>query len=200
MHPANLTALKQAGAQLLELIDDMDLLLGAHHATLLGKPWLTDAESWAAKASTPEHSVRLMEDARRVITLWGHPDAPTDTHDSRASQYSYRLWQGLVSKFYRPRWATFIGAVETAVGAGHAFDAAAQDVVTRELTLWAGQSQIVSKWRNLDLRRVPYVSYGVKYICLVSLMPDQARSISNSNFAPPFCFQNCAKIAFEMCL
>lgn len=64
---------------------------GSHHAFLLGQ-WLSDAESWAVQASTAAHADTLMADARRVITLWGHPDSPQDPNDSHLSQYSYRLW------------------------------------------------------------------------------------------------------------
>ena len=133
--PTDLAELKRLGAGMLELIDDMDQLLGSHHAFLLGT-WLSDAEGWAQQASTAAHGVTLMEDARRVITLWGHPDAPDDHLNSGLSQYSYRLWAGLVKNFYRPRWEAFITAVIEAVTAGKPFDAAAQDAVNHALEAW----------------------------------------------------------------
>ena len=49
--PANLTVVKRLGTELLQCIDDMDELLGSHHAFLLGS-WLHDAEAYAAQAST----------------------------------------------------------------------------------------------------------------------------------------------------
>jgi hypothetical protein len=87
----NVTEVQRLGAVLLGLIDDMDTLLNTHHAFLLGS-WLQDAEGWAEQASTPAHGAVLMADARRILTIWGHPIAPSDTHDSGLSQYSYRLW------------------------------------------------------------------------------------------------------------
>ena len=89
--PVNVTEVKRLGAVLLGLIDDMDTLLNTHHAFLLGS-WLQDAEGWAEQASTPAHGAVLMADARRILTIWGHPIVPSDTHDSGLSQYSYRLW------------------------------------------------------------------------------------------------------------
>ena len=133
--PTDLAELKRLGAGLLELIDDMDQLLGSHHAFLLGT-WLSDAEGWAQQASTTAHGTTLMEDARRVITLWGHPSAPDDHLNSELSQYSYRLWAGLVRSFYRSRWEAFITAVIEAAAAGKPFDAAAQAQVTKGLVSW----------------------------------------------------------------
>jgi hypothetical protein len=133
--PANLTQLKRTGTALLGLIDDMDRLLASHHAFLLGT-WLRDAEQWAEQASTEAHGITLMEDARRVITLWGHPNNASDPHDSHLSQYSYRLWAGLVSRFYRPRWATFISAVIDTVSRGDIWSVEAQHNMTRELMVW----------------------------------------------------------------
>ena len=54
---------------------------------------------------------KCVQGARRIITLWGHPASPNDHLDSGLSQYSYRLWSGLVRDFYRPRWDTFITSV-----------------------------------------------------------------------------------------
>ena len=87
--PPDVDTLKQLGAKLLGLIDSMDTLLGTHAAFLLGKPWLADAEAWAARSSTLAHGVGLMQDARRIITLWGHPSGVGDKDDSHLSQYSY---------------------------------------------------------------------------------------------------------------
>ena len=56
-----------------------------------------------------------------------------------------------------------------------------------EVCVWrqttdGGQSQI----ENLDLSRTPYVSYGVKYIGLVSLGVNYGQPISNYYIAPLF--------------
>ena len=133
--PADPKTAKRLGAELLQLIDDMDELLCSHHAFLLGT-WLQDAEGWADQASTPAHGALLMQGARRVITLWGHPDSKTDRHNSGLSQYSYRLWAGLVREFYRPRWAAFVDAVVETISAGKAFDKTAQAQLTQTLTWW----------------------------------------------------------------
>ena len=133
--PIDLAAAKRLGAELLELIDDMDKLLATHHAFLLGT-WLHDAEGWAAQASSQAHATLLMQDARRLITLWGHPDSKSDTHDSGLSQYSYRLWAGLVRSFYRPRWEDFVSTVVATLSAGRPFDKAAQAQLTQRLTWW----------------------------------------------------------------
>ena len=136
--PPDVAEVKRIGADLLDMIDDMDALLRSHHAFLLGN-WMADAEGWAAQSSTAAYGERLAEDARRVITLWGHPSSRNDTHDSKLSQYSYRLWAGLVKGFYWPRWEKFIAAVVYTVSTGATFDAAAQARVDQEIIVWEEQ-------------------------------------------------------------
>ena len=52
------------------------------------------------------------------------------------AEYSYRLWNGLVREFYRPRWAAFVDAAEEALSNHKAFDKSAQAQVTQTTLFW----------------------------------------------------------------
>ncbi len=94
----NKARLEVATSKYLELLDDIDQLLGTREEFLLGK-WLNDAKSWA---KTPEEKRLYEANARNLITGWG-PVIP------EAVQYDYsnRQWSGLIKGFYKPRWAMF---------------------------------------------------------------------------------------------
>ena len=60
------------------------------------------------------------------MTLWGKPA-------SHLHEYSYRLWGGMISTFYRPRWARWFAGVDAALANGTKFDQTAFDA---ELEAW----------------------------------------------------------------
>ena len=80
-------ALRLAGQRYLELVRDIDRLLGTRREFLLGA-WLRDAQRWA----TTDDERRLLEwNARNLITLWG-------PRDSVLHEYAYRQWSGIDSR------------------------------------------------------------------------------------------------------
>jgi len=79
-----------------ELIEDMDELLGTRKDFLLGT-WLSEARRWG---TTPEQKDLYERNARDLITLWG------DVH-SPLHEYSCRQWSGLLNDFYAKRWQKF---------------------------------------------------------------------------------------------
>lgn len=88
--------------QFLELITDMDDLLGTRKDFLLGR-WLGDAR----KCGFTDDEKNLYEfNARDLITLWG--DRNGQIHD-----YSNRQWSGLMNGFYKPRWEMFFQYVDS---------------------------------------------------------------------------------------
>lgn len=89
-------AFDEYSEQFIQLIEDMDKLLGTQKDFLLG-PWLSDARKWG----TTEEEKDLYEfNARDLITLWGGKDCPLH-------EYSCRQWSGLLNGFYKPRWEMF---------------------------------------------------------------------------------------------
>ena len=105
---------KQASEEFLELIDDMDALLGTRREFLLGK-WLSDAR----KIGHTEQEKDLYEqNARNQLTLWGD-------RDCKLYDYACKQWNGMMSGFYRPRWERFFEAVISAMKEGGDYDVAA---------------------------------------------------------------------------
>lgn len=86
-----------AGATLLELLGDLDDLLATRGEYLLGR-WLAEARAWGP---SPGDRLHLERSARRLLTVWGHPD--TNLYD-----YAGRHWAGLVGTFYRPRYEVWM--------------------------------------------------------------------------------------------
>lgn len=89
-------AFKEAASAYLQLILDMDALLGARAEFLLGR-WIAEARRWAAN----DDEARLYEwNARNQITLWG-------PRDSVLHGYARKHWNGLLADFYHARWRQF---------------------------------------------------------------------------------------------
>ena len=80
-------------AEFLELLDDMDKVLGTRSEFLLGR-WIKNAKSMA---TNEEESVQYEYNARNLIALWGGKDCTI--HD-----YACKHWSGLVNGFYKGRW------------------------------------------------------------------------------------------------
>lgn len=83
----------------LDLMDDLDLLLGSRKEFLLGK-WIHDARSIGA---TKAEKKLYEQNARSLITIWG-------PYDDEAIQYDYsaRQWNGMIRTFYKVRWQKYI--------------------------------------------------------------------------------------------
>ncbi len=92
----DIISFKKYSTEFLELIEDMDILLGTRNDFLLGK-WIKDARSWGV---TPEEKNLYEFNARDLVTLWGN-------QDSELHEYSNRQWSGLLKGFYKPRWEQF---------------------------------------------------------------------------------------------
>lgn len=91
-------ALSEAGRRFLQLIKDMDTLLGAHRRFLLGR-WLSDARKWG---DTPDERVFYQWNARAVVTMW------EPARKSQLRDYASKQWNGLLKDFYLPRWRLFL--------------------------------------------------------------------------------------------
>ena len=92
----DLTLLLENSRQVLDLLLDLDELLGSHEYFLLGK-WLKEANSIP---ESNESDKRLYEyNARNQVTLWGPKGEIID--------YATKQWNGLVRDYYYPRWKMF---------------------------------------------------------------------------------------------
>ncbi|MEO3753292.1 alpha-N-acetylglucosaminidase [Streptomyces sp. B6B3] len=105
-------AFATAAAELLAVLANLDDLLSTRPEYRLDG-WLADAAGWA---TTPEEAALYDANARRILTVWGHPHS--ELHD-----YAGRHWAGLVGSFYLPRWRRWCEEVARALRVGAAFDA-----------------------------------------------------------------------------
>ncbi|MEN8139494.1 MAG: alpha-N-acetylglucosaminidase TIM-barrel domain-containing protein, partial [Bacteroidota bacterium] len=94
-HSEEIDKLRMESEKMLEIINDMDKLAASHPKFLLGN-WLEDAKRWGR---TNDESELYEWNARRFITLWGTTGSLRD--------YSNRMWAGMLSNFYQPRWKMF---------------------------------------------------------------------------------------------
>jgi alpha-N-acetylglucosaminidase len=80
----------------IDLLRDLDVLLGTHEDFLLGR-FLDGAKSMATNA---HERVQYEFNARNQITLWGNTGQIVD--------YATKQWNGIVIDYYLPRWLLFI--------------------------------------------------------------------------------------------
>jgi len=107
----NLAGVKNAGSQMLELIQDMDKLLATDNYYLLGK-WLADARDMAGSNKTEADLYEF--NARNQLTLWGP--------DGNINDYARKSLSGLYGDYYLTRYRMFVEDVISAVAAGKDFD------------------------------------------------------------------------------
>ena len=93
----NLDNLLENAQEILDLLLDLDSLLGSHSYFLLGS-WLRDSKSIPGFS---ENEQKLFEfNARNQVTLWGPQGQILD--------YATKQWNGLVRDYYYPRWKMFL--------------------------------------------------------------------------------------------
>ncbi len=110
--------LTKAEQDIVELLTDLDTLVGTRREFLLGS-WLDDAKRWA----TSDEERRLYEwNARNIITLWG--TKCTEGQNDDLNLYAYKQWQGMFSTYYLPRWQEFFRELNQSLDSGITFDRA----------------------------------------------------------------------------
>ena len=108
----NPEALAEAGKNMLQLIRDIDELLGTNEQFLLGK-WIADARKWGVN----EEEKDLYEyNARAVVTMW------EPAKKSRLRDYASKQWNGLLKGFYLPRWELFLERLQQSLAANEPYD------------------------------------------------------------------------------
>jgi alpha-N-acetylglucosaminidase len=114
----DLPALRSAEARVIELLRDLDALVGTRREFLLGV-WLADARSWG----TTDAERRLYEwNARNIITLWGAKC--TEGQNDDLNLYAFKEWQGMFTSYFLPRWQAFFDGLNRSVATGVPFDRA----------------------------------------------------------------------------
>lgn len=94
----------------LDLLTDLDTLLGTHEDFLLGR----FLESSKALASNGEEKKQFEFNARNQITLWGPSGQIVD--------YATKQWNGIVADYYRPRWSLFFEQLRSSLETNSTFN------------------------------------------------------------------------------
>jgi alpha-N-acetylglucosaminidase len=112
-------ALLQAEQRVIELIRDLDRLVGTRPEFLLGR-WIEAARRWGET----DAERRLYEwNARNLITMWG--TRCTEGQHEDLNLYAHKQWQGMFSNYYLPRWEEFFRRLNRSLDDGTPFDRAA---------------------------------------------------------------------------
>lgn len=120
--PSNASAVGAAGEPLLDILTDLDKLLGTNENFLLSN-WIGDARSWAHGKNKDAYAAYLEYNARNQITLWGP--------DGEIQDYASKAWAGLVGTYYKQRWGAFVDYLVETKKTGAVYNATA---VSAEMT------------------------------------------------------------------
>lgn len=92
--------LKKAAEQeelFIYLMDGLDKILSDHPTLRLDK-WLQFADKCGV---TAEQKEQYIENAKRIVTIWGPP----------INDYAARIWSGIIKGYYLPRWKLYFDAL-----------------------------------------------------------------------------------------
>lgn len=106
----NVSGFQQSAELFLNLLADLDVLLGSNENFLLGR-WLEAAK---ALGTTAQEKQLYEYNARNQITLWGPRGEIVD--------YANKQWAGVVSHYFLPRWNLFLNALNTSLVTGTPFN------------------------------------------------------------------------------
>lgn len=104
-------AARRKGAEMEELLNDLDQLLSCHLTFSYGR-WINDA---AAFGTTPAEKEYYKHNARTLLTLWGE-------RGQSLNDYANRSWADLTRTYYAPRWHAFINDVCNSLAEKRPFD------------------------------------------------------------------------------
>lgn len=149
----NVTRFATLSDRFLELVKDLDEVMGSVESQLLGQ-WLSNARGWG---TTTAESNLYEWNARTQITVWGR-------RSSSLSGYAYKLWSGLVEDFYLPRWSLWLHKLRQSLDNNtpfdqHAFD---EEVKTFEES-WTQETKPYPtnpQGNTIDISRALYEKYA----------------------------------------
>jgi alpha-N-acetylglucosaminidase len=96
----DLQQLTTKGKEMIELMNDMDTLLGTNKNSMVGD-WIANA---MALGATPAEKKYFEQDARKIVTVWGEKGG-------HLVDYANRAWAGLTKTYYGERWKMFINEI-----------------------------------------------------------------------------------------
>jgi alpha-N-acetylglucosaminidase len=118
-----------AVARFLAVFTDLDRLLATRPEFGLGG-WEAQAAFWAADDA---ERALLLDNARRIITVWNYPASPV------LDDYAGRIWAGLVGGYYRERWRLWSEGLAAAAGGAEGALEAAEHTLAGQLQAAAQQ-------------------------------------------------------------
>lgn len=101
----------------LELIDDLDELLGSHQSyrfgnwTEMARNIVKEPAAQAAGATNTDADWLEYDNLRRQVSTWSD-------FNSQLREYSNREWSGMLRDYYKPRWVEFFNALAAGSGTG----------------------------------------------------------------------------------
>ncbi|CAG5128887.1 unnamed protein product [Candidula unifasciata] len=148
----NIDVVLQAGANITDLLADLDHLLSSNERFLVGR-WIADARSWGTDA---KETALLEYNARNQITLWG-PNG--EIHD-----YASKQWAGVTADYYKPRWEFFTQWLVQLIKNGTRWNTATfgENIMTAVETPWTLQSYqypTEAIGNPIDIARTLFVKY-----------------------------------------
>ncbi|HEX7018978.1 MAG TPA: alpha-N-acetylglucosaminidase [Gemmatimonadaceae bacterium] len=111
-------ALHSAEQRVIDLLHDLDRLVGTRQEFLLGR-WLGDARRWGR---TDAERALYEWNARNIITLWG--TKCTEGENDDLNLYAFKEWEGMFTRYFLPRWQAFFTRLDRALDDGKPFDRA----------------------------------------------------------------------------
>ncbi|CAK4783087.1 unnamed protein product [Aphanomyces euteiches] len=98
-HNISTTEMADSAQFMLQLMWDLDVVLGSHVDFLLGR-WIEQARSLAGNNSAVADYLEY--EARNQITRWG------DSNGNFLADYAAKDWAGLMASYYHPRWRIWL--------------------------------------------------------------------------------------------
>lgn len=108
----DLYAFNEKSAELVDILNDMELLLASDKHFLLAN-WLQSAKSLATNY---DERNQYEWNARTQVTLWGA------NYTYHVFDYACKAWSGLVADYYTPRWQVLIDAARRCLLDGSSLD------------------------------------------------------------------------------
>ena len=145
----NLAEFEISSKKFLELIKDLDALMGTRQEFLLGK-WIQDARNIAP---TEAEKNLFEQNARMLLTTWGYGQAHVELND-----YAHREWSGLIGSLYYDRWKIFIDDMSAQLkGQKHIeFD---YSKLEEDWTKQTNKSSTVTNGNSVEMSKIMFEKY-----------------------------------------